>query len=338
MDPLIAATVERHLSRCPAMARVVFAGLPSDKLIAAFDEPSTLCGCVAVAAELDKREFLTEDACFARALYRVRISRCEFVEGMLVVEVDELVEGPDWLRPLRDWPLHHVPRCALQAVDPVRIADELRALIVALHPSLKPPRSPTALSFWLASNLPLSLSKRRRLLSLDTVPRLLALAGPVRALGDIMCVSCNTVIGSFRHVIVANDQALSSSYTNPHGFSHDLLVLSELCIEPIVIGQPSPRDTWFAGYAWQICICECRAHLGWRFTRVSDAEPRQRSRLSLLGQLQRMMSTTAQPQEPQQPQQREFFWGLTHRSVAHATRLNVDYVDEQEESDSSSDE
>jgi hypothetical protein len=60
------------------------------------------------------------------------------------------------------------------------------------------------------------------------------------------------------------------AYVNPHGFIHQTLTLRTLLQDQRLVfleGEPEARDSWFAGYAWQIAYCSrCGHHLGWRFS------------------------------------------------------------------------
>ena len=33
------------------------------------------------------------------------------------------------------------------------------------------------------------------------------------------------------------------------------------------VGQATPEDTWFTGFAWRVALCgHCAEHLGWHFS------------------------------------------------------------------------
>lgn len=67
------------------------------------------------------------------------------------------------------------------------------------------------------------------------------------------------------------------AYVNSHGFIHQTLTLRTLLRERepgriYLEGRPEGKDSWFAGYAWQIAYCGgCGLHLGWKFSTLDEA-------------------------------------------------------------------
>jgi cereblon len=63
------------------------------------------------------------------------------------------------------------------------------------------------------------------------------------------------------------------TFLNPHGFLHEVVTV-RWAQNLAVAGPPTTEFAWYAGYAWEVACCErCRAHVGWSFTAVSNAEP-----------------------------------------------------------------
>jgi hypothetical protein len=316
LDAHLVATMDAH-GAVPAdedaQVCVMICSLTRSQVIAALESPPQLNGTLGVTAHFAAAAWHS-GPCSAQTAARVRVVDTERwvaeapSAGLFRVRVREVRDGPASLRAMPPWPAVRIPRAALAYCDPDRLADELRATlraVLAPH-ALSMPRGATELSCWLAVHLPLSRLKRLELLEMHTIARLRALAAHVRALGDLVCSQCDTVVGTVVNLIPSNDGALGASYVNPHGFSHDLLALTELAIEPHLQGQPDPRNSWFDGYAWTIANCPlCSSHLGWKFTRWQST--------SLASLLSRVVNRAAPPADNNA--QRQQFWALTHRAV-----------------------
>jgi hypothetical protein len=328
LDALLVATMDAHRAVEPAAAAervcVVICSLTRSQVIGALETPSQLNGTLGVTAFFDADEW-REGACSAQVRTRVRIVDTERwvpeepAAGLFRVRVREVRDGPHSLRSMPAWPAVGIARSALVYCDPDRLADVLRATLKAVFAphKLVLPRGATELSCWLAVHLPLSRAKRLELLEMHTIARLRALAEHVKALGDLVCSECDTVVGTVVNLIPSDDGALGSSYVNPHGFSHDLMALTELAIQPHLQGQPDPRNSWFDGYAWTIANCPtCFSHLGWKFTRWQST--------SLASLLSRVVRRNAPP--PADDNSRQQFWALTHRAVHLKSAKQYDMV------------
>jgi hypothetical protein len=273
-----------------------------------------LNGTVGVSAVFDADEW-RDGPCVAHSDFRIRIVDADrwvpadISASLFRVRVEHFRDGPHSLRSMPPWPAVAIPRCALIYCDPDRMADELRATVRAVlaQHKLMLPRGASELSWWLAVHLPLSRAKRLELLEMHTIARLRALVEPVKALGDLVCTTCDIVVGSILNLIPSDDGALGSSYINPNGFCHELMALTELGIVPHLIGQPDPRNSWFEGYAWTIANCpHCFSHLGWKFSRWQPT-----TLASLLNRVVNRSAAAAASDDDR----RQSFWGLTHRAV-----------------------
>ena len=137
--------------------------------------------------------------------------------------------------------------------------------------------NPQELSFWLASQLPLSASSRARLLCLGSAARRLrACVGVLRDLCGLSCRRCGTRVAWAADVFaMAGSSGAQAAYVNRHGALHDLLTVRK-AERILLVSEPSSEDSWFPGYLWSIMICRCGAHLGWHFsTPRRDLAPRE---------------------------------------------------------------
>jgi Lon protease-like protein len=130
-------------------------------------------------------------------------------------------------------------------------------------------QSPTELSYWAASHLPLDVAQRRALLAAPSTPlRLHALLRLAARLGDLRCAACHRVWARATDVVrLSAEVASGGTFVNPHGFVHGMLTVAAVC-DLQLVGQPTAQDSWFAGYNWTIAYCaRCHQHAGWRFSR-----------------------------------------------------------------------
>jgi hypothetical protein len=90
-------------------------------------------------------------------------------------------------------------------------------------------------------------------------------ARPVRSdePGAILCAACRTAVSHESARIEVNG-AHGHRFTNPAGFTYDIVCLSEAAC--YVQGPPTNEFSWFAGYAWSYAMCgACHTHLGWYY-------------------------------------------------------------------------
>ncbi len=83
--------------------------------------------------------------------------------------------------------------------------------------------------------------------------------------GWMLCGACGNPI-----TLVAARSELNGRHlhrrVNPGGIAFEVGIFTRApgCRES---GSPLAKDSWFAGYAWEIAVCgRCGEHLGWRFS------------------------------------------------------------------------
>ncbi|VDO33723.1 unnamed protein product [Brugia timori] len=133
---------------------------------------------------------------------------------------------------------------------------------------------PTALSYWVAANLPIDMEMRLRLLDEPyTDRRLKDEYGIINRIDVIVCKNCSTLLCNMSQMISVSTDGNSAHYVNPGGYVHDLFTVSEV-VSTLARGTPSAECSWFPGYKWTIHECShCGQHVGWRFT-SSDLSPK----------------------------------------------------------------
>jgi hypothetical protein len=79
----------------------------------------------------------------------------------------------------------------------------------------------------------------------------------------LLCAACGAAISSDSARIEAGG-AHAHRFTNPAGFTYDVVCLSEAAC--YLQGPPTNEFTWFPGYAWSYAMCgACHTHLGWYY-------------------------------------------------------------------------
>uniref|UniRef100_A0A2A4K2N0 Protein cereblon n=2 Tax=Heliothis virescens TaxID=7102 RepID=A0A2A4K2N0_HELVI len=127
------------------------------------------------------------------------------------------------------------------------------------------PEEPVSLSFWVASNLPLSLADRLALFAVDNaLLRLHMECHFINRKSVLCCSSCMTQIARREHIFAMSSEGVHSNYTNLGGYMHDLLTV-RTATNVRAAGAASEEYSWFPGYAWTVAHCRhCAAHVGWR--------------------------------------------------------------------------
>ena len=75
----------------------------------------------------------------------------------------------------------------------------------------------------------------------------------------LLCKECRSPVAALRFCTG------SSRHFNPNGYLFHIGEFSRAAGAKAV-GEPCKADSWFAGFAWRIGICQhCGAQLGWRF-------------------------------------------------------------------------
>uniref|UniRef100_A0A915NP66 CULT domain-containing protein n=1 Tax=Meloidogyne floridensis TaxID=298350 RepID=A0A915NP66_9BILA len=126
----------------------------------------------------------------------------------------------------------------------------------------------TVFSFWVASNIPMSLDSKLLLLEENSTDRRLRMEWRIISqMTRIVCLACHDFKCSINDVINLSVDANSAHFVNQGGFVHDLFTVGTIKNVDFQ-GEPSPEFCWFSG--------ECGTHIGWRFTTSSkDLTPSQ---------------------------------------------------------------
>eukprot|EP00873_Tetraselmis_striata_P007089 jgi/Tetstr1/427353/TSEL_017520.t1 len=203
--------------------------------------------------------------------------------------VDDLTQVPVTVH--KDEPSRGIPpaaannsmfwgRWAYQPFDAFFLAAQVTKLVTHACPKIQAfEGTPLDLSYWLAANLPFSVSNRQALLSADgDVERLRKEISfiHIQSLTAIRCARCRNPVSNTRDVIDMSDNGPGGAFVNAHGVVHGLQTVASVQRRSVeLLGDPETEFSWFPGYAWTIAQCRsCNAHLGWRFTATSfDLRP-----------------------------------------------------------------
>jgi len=139
----------------------------------------------------------------------------------------------------------------------------------------------------------------------------------------LSCSRCHGPLAAKRAVFtLPGADGTVGAYVNPHGFIHQTLTLRTLVRDARVVldGQPESRDSWFAGYAWQIAYCAvCGLHLGWRFSlqQHEQQEEEQEQQQQQQGQQEEEQEQQGEPSEDYVvlEERPPFFWGLRRAAL-----------------------
>ncbi|XP_024384992.1 uncharacterized protein [Physcomitrium patens] len=152
---------------------------------------------------------------------------------------------------------------ARRAADMLRQMADLPRMEAMVH-------TPSQLSYYIASNMPLQDSTRQELLEVDgTVYRLRREIELLESMDQLRCKCCMALITRRSDMLVMSADGPISAYVNAHGYVHETLTLAR-ARGLVLNGQPNTANSWFPGYAWVLAECaECTEHMGWRFTAVN---------------------------------------------------------------------
>jgi len=131
-------------------------------------------------------------------------------------------------------------------------------------------RTPTLLSYYIASNMPLQDATRQELLEVDgTVYRLRREIELLESMDQLRCKRCMGIIARRSDMLVMSADGPISAYVNAFGHVHETLTLARARGLSLA-GQPqTTANSWFPGYAWVVAECSaCTEHMGWRYTAV----------------------------------------------------------------------
>jgi len=136
---------------------------------------------------------------------------------------------------------------------------------------------PTQFSFWMASNMPLSIEDKLQLLQIpSTVERLLLLKKHLLSYTPdeetepcaICCSTCQVPLSDVNRVFtVGGADGTTGNYVNEHGFIHQVVTLRQVDEQEVFcVGRASTENSYFPGYSWTITYCRrCGSLLGWKF-------------------------------------------------------------------------
>jgi len=123
--------------------------------------------------------------------------------------------------------------------------------------------------YFVASNLPVGLEEKVKLLEEDITDRRLRMEWRiVSQMNYLACNNCGDIKCEVSDLINLSVEANGTHFVNPSGMVHDLFTVGRIN-NAAVRGHPSNEFSWFPGYAWTVVVCsnhECNSHLGWKFT------------------------------------------------------------------------
>ncbi|CAK9876858.1 unnamed protein product [Sphagnum jensenii] len=165
---------------------------------------------------------------------------------------------PHWV--YRQFDAYELARRAADMLRQIADLPQLEAMV----------RTPTLLSYYIASNMPLQDATRQELLEVDgTVHRLRREIELLENMDQLRCKCCSAIIARRSDMLVMSSDGPISAYVNTHGYVHETLTLAR-ARGLILAGQPQTANSWFPGYAWILAECTaCAEHMGWRFIAVS---------------------------------------------------------------------
>ncbi|CAL0327312.1 unnamed protein product [Lupinus luteus] len=108
-------------------------------------------------------------------------------------------------------------------------------------------KKPDALSFYIASRIPVSESTRQQLLDIDGITyRLRREIELLASIDLIRCKSCQTIIAKRSDMLVMSNEGPLVAYVNPGGYVHEIITLNKTY--GITLTGPSAIEySWFPG-------------------------------------------------------------------------------------------
>ena len=140
---------------------------------------------------------------------------------------------------------------------------------------------PLAFAFWMASNMPLSISDRLDMLEMDcNLERLrlilIKVAQQRQLERPIRCKQCGETVTTISSLFtIGGAEGTTGAYVNEYGIVHQTQTVRAVDADHVFcVGNRETRDSWFNGYTWTIMHCAtCAAHLGWKFDAIRDQRP-----------------------------------------------------------------
>jgi len=133
------------------------------------------------------------------------------------------------------------------------------------------PNSPSELSWWVASNLPMEDKLKSQLLGINSpVQRLRVELAFLSRCRVLVCIRCKKQLGDQQNIFSMSKEGPQGAFVNPNGHVHETLTLYK-AKNLRLVGEPSTEYSWFPGYAWTITEClGCWNHIGWKFTSTNS--------------------------------------------------------------------
>lgn len=89
----------------------------------------------------------------------------------------------------------------------------------------------------------------------------------------IRCRKCEQELSDTDALFLIDSDRLTRVFANPHGYLHEIVTVRS-ARGLTVVGPATTEFTWFAGYAWEIAMCDlCGSHIGWAFNATCDQSP-----------------------------------------------------------------
>ena len=90
----------------------------------------------------------------------------------------------------------------------------------------------------------------------------------------VYCSRCRQEISNTSFIFSLHGQPTHNAFANPAG--HLRVVITFEFVRNYIEDSCLTSDfTWFAGYSWQIIVCQsCKSHLGWKYHTTSEEQPK----------------------------------------------------------------
>ncbi|KAF8751414.1 hypothetical protein HU200_012089 [Digitaria exilis] len=170
-------------------------------------------------------------------------------------------------------PLSFWPRWAYEMYDSYSLARKAADLWkqVIVNPGMDDHvRKPNHLSFYIGSNLPISLSLRQELLEIDGISyRLQREIQLLKAFNIIRCRNCLTNIARRSDMVMMS----SANAIGSHNFVKEIITVQS-ATGLALRGSPSKIHSCFPGYTWTVALCAaCESNIGWLFRARKNLHP-----------------------------------------------------------------
>lgn len=227
-------------------------------------------GCTAEIRQISRQDDVMLNI-VAKGGQRLQLDLYSLQHGQDLSQAQQTITAdvaPTYIPPEAGQGIAYWPLRVWNRYDAFGLAQEATSLFNAMAPKVRQLQGdPLALSYWLASNLPLEDDTRQRLLEAPTVvERLKNEVALMQRMTSLRCRYCMTEVASARDVLSMSNEGTGGAFVNSHGYVHDMITLHR-ATNTACEGEPETEHSWFPGYAWTIAYCAgCANHLGWMFT------------------------------------------------------------------------